>query len=350
METKVEATYSHFYVGTYTRKEGHVDGVAEGVYCYKMNDQTGVISHVSTVTGLINPSFVALHPNKKWLYAAQEHGGAGDFPTGTVSSILIDPATHAMTLQNTVSAEGGAPCYVSISADGQYVLVANYVGGNIAALPIQADGTLGEATDMVKHAGENPHAHYVNTERDGNIYVADLGISQTLRYELVDGKFNLKDKYQAADGAGTRHLAFHPKLDRVYALNEWNGTVDVLNTADLSALQTISTTKDGSTDKAGSGAIRVHPNGQFLYASNRFERNNIAIYKIDQVDGKITLIGHQDVFGRTPRDFIIDPQGKFLLVANQDSRDVVTFKIKTDGTLEKVQKTEVASPVCIVFE
>ncbi|MEL6864276.1 MAG: lactonase family protein [Bacteroidota bacterium] len=353
------------FIGTYTRKEGHVDGQAEGIYWYEMDGNTGAIQQVTLAGDVLNPSFIALHPSGQYLYAVHEHGKEPDYPTGTVSAFKIDREQKQLQFLNRQSAGGDAPCHISVSPNGQYILVANYVGGNVAMLPIESDGRLGEATALVQHEGkgqhprqEAPHAHQVIAgPGDSLIYVCDLGIDQVRVYrpDYTTGQLQSTATYlRTASGAGPRHLAFHPTLAVIYVLNELNGTIELFypKPGPQVAFQSISTRPEGDSRPAACADIHIHPSGQFLYASNRGEFNNIAMYKIDPSSGTLQLIGHQSTQGQTPRNFVISPDGHFLLAANQDNGSIVSFRINGEtGALEETgQIAEVPTPVCLKFE
>lgn len=356
-------TYHDLFIGTYTRIEPHVAGKAEGIYWYQMNEETGEISHVSTFPGMINPSYLVIEPSGNFLYAVNEHGGAGDFDAGTISAFKINKEQRKLELLNQQSVKGLAPCYVSIAPSGKHTLVSNYVTGNSVALPILEDGSLGGVASIMQPSGsgphprqESPHAHMILPGPGGFIHTVDLGLDKVFSYELSsEGELKQVNEASTKAGAGPRHLAFHPNEKWAYVVNELNGTVEAFNydktTAEFSRIQDILTTVEPLGDQAACADIHVHPSGKFLYASNRGESNSIAMYSIDQKSGLLTFIGLQSVKGRAPRSFVIAPGGAFLLVANQDSGNVVSFKINPQtGILEDIGvETEVPTPVCLKF-
>ncbi|MBW3544237.1 MAG: lactonase family protein [Bacteroidetes bacterium] len=350
------------FIGTYTRTEGHVDGKAEGIYVYEFNKETGAISQASVASGIINPSYLTLHPSGAWLYAVSETGGEGTKDYGSVHAYKIDRQGKKLTALNQASSQGKYPCYISTDAAGKSAFVANY-GGGIAALPLADDGRLQEASSIVQHSGkgptdrqESPHAHMIIPGPDEHIFAVDLGTDKVYAYSLNDQKQlvpTTKPTVVTA-GAGPRHLTFHPKQNKAYVINELNGTIEAFNISPengaLERFQTISTLQAHTTAAAASADIHIHPSGKFLYASNRGEHNNIAIYAISSTNGELQLLGHQPSLGKTPRNFVIDPSGKFLLVANQDSRNVVSFRIDQEsGLLTEVANTPVPTPVCLKF-
>jgi len=356
------------YVGTYTKKEGHVNGQAAGIYVLALNNATGELTPVDTIPNTINPSYLTVHPNGKYLYAVNEIAGNGNPPLGTVSAFALGEDGHFDKVLNTVPAMGDAPCHISVDQSGKYVLVASYMG-SIAAFPIQEDGRLGEASSSVKHQLDNPpggrqeaaHTHMIMPGVDEkSIFVVDLGMDEIAHYQLEKGQLNAITKTALAKGAGGRHLDFHPSENWVYVLNELNQTIEAFSYTDavtpFKQFQTISTLEEPiKTGNIGTSAIHIHPSGNFLYAANRGIEGNktqdIAMFKIDTGTGKLTLLGSQNTKGLIPRDFAISPDGHFLLVANQDSNSIVTFRInQTTGVLEDTGIVkEVKTPACLKF-
>ena len=367
METETD-TSPLLYVGTYTRKEGHVDGKAEGIYVMEMDTKTGALTALDTITNSINPSYLTVHPNGKYLYAVNEIADGTEAYIGTVSAYKLDENGRFEKALNVVNAQGDAPCHVSVDATGKYVLVASYMG-TIAAFPIQADGSLGEASSMVKHELANPpggrqegaHAHMiVSAIDDKSIFVTDLGKDQVLHYQLVNGQLEQTAITQLTAGAGPRHLVFHPTQERVYVLNELNKTVEVFSytTGDkaFNRLQIIPTFKREITEgDLSPAAIRIHPNGKFLYTSNRGIKgskvNNIALFQIHPETGLLTFTATEKTGGLVPRDFAITPDGKLLLAGHQDSGTITVMSISHEtGVLRKTGVVnEVATPVCLEF-
>ncbi|RMG82012.1 MAG: lactonase family protein, partial [Bacteroidetes bacterium] len=218
------------FVGTYTKKEGHVDGKGEGIYILKMDTATGALSPLDTIRGLVNPSYLTLHPNGRYLYAVQELADNTPDNIGLVSAFKTDPENGRAQALNTVSAQGDAPCFISTDATGRFALVANYVSGNVAVFPIQPDGQLGEAVHVAQHEPgipkpprqEAPHAHMIIPGKEpGAVFATDLGTDLIIHYQLdTAGHLTKRAETHTEPGAGPRHLAFHPTLSRVYVLNE----------------------------------------------------------------------------------------------------------------------------------
>ena len=361
---KEDTKESILFVGTYTQKEGHVDGQGEGVYAYSMNKETGALTYLSVSDPITNPSYLAVHPNGKNLYAVNEFDG-GENAFATITALEYNATDHSLGWLNEVSSLGQYPCYISIDNTGKFVMVANYVGGSVALFPILEEGLLDEYASYKKHAGgsshlrqEAPHAHQIiQHPRLGFVTAVDLGADKLYEYKLDTLSQSLDFVREYPNGpkmGGPRHVVFHPTLNVSYTLNELIGSIEVTALRDslryFGNMQVISTQENEDDRVAASAAIKVHPSGKFLYASNRGELNDIAIYSIGD-KGQLKPIGRQSTLGQTPRDFEIDPSGRFLLAANQDSHTIVTFAIdQTTGLLSETgYVAEVPTPVCIKF-
>jgi 6-phosphogluconolactonase len=348
------------YIGTYTENQNPAVEKSTGIYVYELNLNNGKLTYVSSSPYTINPSYLVADEKNKTLFAVNETSG------GKVSAFRLTGDGRQMDFINSVSSQGDSPCYVSVDKTGKWVFCANYSSGNIAVFPVKDSGSLGEATMAVQHTGkgisprqESAHAHFILQNQSNDlIYSCDLGADTIYIYRLntLTGKLSVTGhNYGTRAAAGPRHLAFHPTLSMAYVVNELNGTIEVMNvdsvTGALSRIQFISTLEPGEKLAAACADIHLTPSGKFLYASNRGDVNSLAMYQVDQQTGKLTLIGHQSVKGKTPRSFVIDPTGKFLIVANQDSGNVVTFKINEEtGMLEDSNiETRIPSPVCLKF-
>jgi 6-phosphogluconolactonase len=343
------------YIGTYTKDKG------EGIFVYRMNAESGALTRVGAGSGVQNPSFLALHPNKKFLYSVSEVGG------GQVAAFALDAKTGLPTLLNEQSAKGGGPCHVTVDRNGKNLLVANYNTGSIADLPISSDGRLQAATSAIQHAGhsvnaqrqEGPHAHSINIDPSGKYaLVADLGLDKVLVYRFDAGKgmltANTPEGASVKPGSGPRHFAFHPNGRYGYVINEMGNTVTAFRWDSgkgvLTEIQNISTLPDGFNGTSHTAEVVVHPSGKFLYGSNR-GHDSISIFAVTPESGMLRLIGHQPTQGKTPRNFNIDPSGKFLIAANQDTNNMVVFRINpSSGSLTPTGQTiEAPKPVCIRF-
>lgn len=346
------------FTGTYT------SGNSKGIYVYDYNSGTGAVTLISIAEGIENPSYLAIAPDKRHLYAVVENGG--DKP-GELASFSFDPSSGKLSFINKQATAGDDPCYISVDASGKFAVTANYSGGSFTVFPIGPDGSLSERTELIIHKGkslnksrqEKPHVHSVVFSPDQHyLLVSDLGTDKVTSYSFdPDKEKPVSEKpysfVNTIAGNGPRHLCFHPSKPFAYLSEEMSGTVSVFGYADgkLNRLQTISSHPKDYKGKIGSADIHISPDGKFLYASNRGDANSIAIYSIESTTGLLRLIGFQPVMGKTPRNFAIDPAGNFLLVANKDSDNVVIFKRnKKTGLLQYTGKQiKVPNPVCLKF-
>ena len=350
------------YVGTYTEGGRH-----DGIYLIRMDRRSGKLRQVGSVDAGVNPSFLAIHPNGRVLYAVNEVERHNGRPTGAVSAFAIASDTGALTRRNEQPSEGGAPCFVSVDRSGQVLLVANYVGGSIALLPIQADGSLAPATHVVQHTGSGPnaarqdapHAHCIVADPSNRfVLAADLGADRVFVYRLdLDGK-SLRH-VEGGDavmrsGAGPRHIAFHPTLPLVFVSNELDSTVATLRfdaeRGALSPLDTLSTVPAGWTGTNYPADIHITPSGRTLYVSNR-GHNSLAVFSVAVSTGALALDQVVSTQGDWPRNFSLDPTGRWLLVANQRSDAVVVFRRDQEsGRLTPTrQRIALPSPACLKF-
>jgi len=314
------------------------------------------------------PSFLALHPNGKYLYAVNELAKFNGEESGAVSAFSIDRKSGKLKLLNQVSSRGAGPCHISLDKTGKYVFVANYDSGTVAVFPVQSDGQLGKYTGYEKHIGssvnkerqEGPHAHWIATSPDNRfLLTADLGIDKILisQFHLADGAFTPNKPNSGVklkSGAGPRHATFSPSGKFFYVASELNSTVTAYSygakDGTLHELQTVSTLPKDFSGANDVAEVAVHPSGKFLYVSNR-GRDSIAVFAIDALKGKLTSVADIATQGKTPRNFAIDPTGKYLLAANQGSNDIVVFKIDpaTGGLTLTGQVIDVPAPVNIAF-
>jgi 6-phosphogluconolactonase len=345
------------FIGTYT------GGKSKGIYRLEMDPATGKLSEAELAAETSSPSFLAIHPSRKFLYAVGEDPGA---KVGSVASFSLDPASGKLEALNKQSAVGSGPCHIVVDRMGKHALIANYGGGSAGVLAIGPDGKLGEMTAFVQHKGssvnkdrqEAPHAHSINLDAANHFaFVADLGLDKVLvyRYDPEKGTLEPNDPPAAevAPGSGPRHFAFHPDGKHAYVINELAQTITAFaydpEHGALTSLQTVPSLPE--TFKGNSTAeVVVHPSGKFLYGSNR-GYNSIASFAIDPGTGKLTPAGQQRADIKIPRNFNIDPTGKFLVVANQDGDSLVVFRIdEKTGALEPTGHTaRVPMPVCVKF-
>lgn len=344
----------YLFVGTYTG-EG-----SEGIYLYKFNSEDGTVTPADTVSSS-NPSYLTLSPDHSFLYAVSEEGDSTD---ASVSAFSFDKENAEITFLNKQSSRGGAPCYVSIDQTGQAVFVGNYLGGSLAMLPIEDDGSLAESTTAIVHEGSSvnerrqnsSHVHCTIISPDNQmLFVTDLGTDTVTGYAFSSDSLTLQTEpsvvFETEPGAGPRHLTFHPNGEYAYLVNELNGTVVAFSYdgESLEELQTISTLPENYEGRFSGADIRVSADGRFLYASNREDLNNIVIYSIDQNSGMLEKVGEQSSGGAHPRNFMIDPTGAYLIVANRNTDNIVVFERDQDSGLISPTGTEieVSQPVSL---
>ncbi|MBC9796684.1 lactonase family protein [Sinomicrobium weinanense] len=353
---------SFAFIGTYTRKEGHVDGKAEGVYLLQREGNDGQLKIVTTAAKMTNPSFLAISPDRQNLYAVSEV--ARENETGALHVFALDDFKKPVFLQE-LPTDAKAPCHVNLDHKGKYVFVANYVGGVVKMYKRDKKGLLspadtvqlnGSGPDTARQGESHPHSVAVSPD-DRFIFIPDLG-SDKIWIFGIDGE---KDRLVPAPGefaatspgAGPRHFIFHPEGHYAYVINELNNTIHAYaydaEEGKLTEIQTINTLPEGFEGQSNTADIHIHPNGKFLYGSNR-GHNSIAVYAIDPDSGKLSLVQHESTRGDFPRNFAIHPSGKQLYAANQNSGNIVQFDIDPEtGRLSYEGQLDVKSPVCITF-
>lgn len=352
-------TENRLFVGAYTKKEGHVDGKAEGLYLLGLDYGQPAFERLFTATDIINPSFVALSPDGRYIYAVSETG-----PEVDTVGYVYSYARHGDSLQfiNRQPSWSFAPCHISLHPSGRFAFVANYVGGTIAMYPIQPDGGLGAASEVIRLEGSGPHPrqesshpHSAFLSPNGRFaYVPDLGTDKVMIYRVdtLAGKLLPEGFAPVAPQAGPRHLAFAADGRFAYVINELNNTVTAFRadpeSGRLDSLQTLSTLPDGFNGESYCADIHISPDGRFLYGSNR-GHNSLAAFAIDTQSGRLALIGHEPTRGDFPRSFALTPDGAYAYVANQNSSNITIFKIKPDGMPEYVGEMNAPTPVCLVF-
>ncbi len=347
-----------FYIGTYT------GGVSQGIYRSELHLDTGALSNPQLVAEMVNPSFLTIHPNRNVLYAVSEVGAGEGRDNTQVMAFNILPDGQLQSLGG-CSAGGDAPCYVSTDRAGQFVFVANYGSGNISAIQLNADGSLGRTTSHVQHVGSSvnpqrqgaPHAHCILTDpSDQFVCAVDLGLDEVRVYRLdrVSGALIAAGSLKTDAGNGPRHLTFHPDGKHALVIHELTSRLTSCSwdsrAGKLVELETVSTLPPGATQSNSTAEVLVHPNGKFVYGSNR-GHDSIAGFRFSPGDGSLTSIGHTPTGGKTPRNFRVDPTGQYLLAENQGSDSIVVFRIDLQtGGLERVgESARVGSPCCIKF-
>ena len=322
----------------------YVAGYDNTVSCFGLDMATGMLQPISTSDGGKNPTYMAWHPNHKFMYAANEIGA------GRVSAFSINPKDGALTKINDASSAGDGPCHVSVHPSGKWVFAANYGSGTIGVLPVKPDGSVGEPLEKIK---PGLHAHLMISDPSGHfVFVPCLGSDYVAQYIFDDATGQLKPNTPAtaptAKGAGPRHLVVHPSGRFAYLIDEQGSTVDSFlydsASGTLSAPETLSTLPAGTNPKGNSTAhILTSPSGHFVYGSNR-GHDSIVIYSVNPDTGRLSLVGEETGGNeiKVPRDFTLDPSGKFMLVANQNANTVIVFRCDAaHGTLEKLSTIKV---------
>jgi len=348
------------FVGTYTGG----DSISKGVYSCEFDAETGKLSEPVLAAELINPSFLAIHPSGKYLYAVNEVSEGPGRGNGAVTALTIN-ADGTLTKINHQASEGGAPCHCNVDSTGTNLLIANYGGGNVAVYPISEDGSLKPVSCNIQHEGSSidksrqgaPHAHSINISSDNKFaYAADLGLDKIMIYKLDAEAHTLTPASQPAalvtPGGGPRHFAIHPSSKFAYTNNEITMVVTGFSRnpedGSLKAIQEISTIPAGFDGRKSTAECLVHPSGKFLYVSNR-GHETITAFTIDQETGLLTYVENEPTGGKEPRNFFIDPSGKWLLAENQNSDTVYVFSIdQQTGALKPTGDfVTVGRPVCI---
>lgn len=358
----LQAAVDHLvYIGTYTGGKSP----SQGIYIYGLDSSTGKLEPLGLAAEASRPSFLTLHPSKKYLYAVAEGSGK----EGGIASYAIDQKTGKLTLLNKTSSQGAGPCHVNVDNSGKYLFVANYGSGHVASLKINDDGSIGDAVSAIQQSPPSnvnerrqagAHAHSIYPSPD-NRYVlsCDLGCDRVFVYSLNAETGEMKSLTEnngvTPPGGGPRHFAFHPNGKYGYACNELTMAVTAFNydaqTGALKAIETVSTLPEG-VDPTGSSTAEtvVHPSGKFVYVSNR-KHDSIATFTVDQATGKLTFVEAAPSVVSIPRNFNVDPTGKWLIAGGQDSHDLAIFAIDQEsGKLTPTgERHEVGSPVCIKF-
>jgi 6-phosphogluconolactonase len=350
------------YVGTYTEEGYAQNRESKGIYAFRFDAATGEFTPLGLAAESPNPSFLAVDPTRRFLYAVNEVKDYRGPNSGGVRAFAMDRSTGKLTLLNEVPSNGGDPCYLALDKKGKYVFTANYGGGSVAAFPFLPDGRLGESSTFVQFQAKGekaPHAHAINVSPDNRfVLTADLGLDQmtAFRFDQESGSFAPRNSqtFKVDPGAGPRHFVFHPNGKFAYVLTELQSGI-VLFAYDpasgtLRRLQTVSTLPKGYAGTKHGAEVQVHPSGKFLYASNR-GHDSIAVFAINKNKGTLTRVEIVPTKGKEPRHFAIDPTGSYLLAANQHSHNMVVFRIdaRTGRLTATGQVLEVPTPVYVKF-
>jgi 6-phosphogluconolactonase len=349
---------SFLFVGTYTSTG------SKGIYVYQFDGSTGNAELLSTTENIANPSFLAIAPNKKFIYACTDTRT----PTaGSVSAFSFNKKTGKLRFVNKEVSSGFNPVYTSIHKSNKWLVAGNYTGGNITVFPINKDGSIKAYSQSIQHTGksinperqEKSHVHCTVFSPDYKyVYVPDLGIDKVMTYAVQENEttplVTVSPPFAASvQGSGPRHITFHPNKKYAYLIEEMSGAVVAYNynnsNGKLDSIQRIFTHPGDAIGPFGGADIHVSPDGGFLYASNRASENNLAIFSIDANTGKLKTAGYQSALGKTPRNFTIDPTGNFVLVANQESDNVVVFKrdVQTGLLTPTGIEIKVPQPSCL---
>jgi len=362
LETDAWGEEWHVYFGTYSGEK------SRGIYLSRFDTETGHLSQPQLAVELQNPSFLAVHPKGRFLYAAGETDSFEGKKEGSVSAYAIDLKTGALKFLDSKGSGGTYPCHVSLDRKGKCLLVANYGSGSLAAFGVDRLGKFIPSQSVVQHQGSSvdpqrqtgPHAHFITTDPDNRLALAcDLGLDKVLVYRLKTGAPSLSPHrpygVPLEPGVGPRHLVFHPSGQWVYVLNEMGSSINIFDfDPKRGALshepQRQRTLPPAYKDQNSCAEIQVHPSGKFLYASNR-GHDSIAAFSVDPANGQLTPIDYFPSGGKTPRHFTLDPSGKWLLAENQDSDNVVVFQVdeETGKLRSSGQIVSIGKPVCAVF-
>jgi 6-phosphogluconolactonase len=355
LKTLSAQTY-HLLIGTYTSTG------SKGIYVYNFNAKTGKASWVSNTDSVVNPSYITLSHNGKFVYAVNETNGADP---GKVSAFSFNNKKGTLKFLNTRLSGGDDPCYVSVTNDDKWLAVANYTGGNVAVFPLNLNGSLRAYSQLIQDSGssinkdrqEKAHVHEsVFSPQYKYLITPDLGMDKLMVYHFnpaLNKPLNPSNPIYVVTpaGSGPRHIVFHPNKKFAYLIHEMSGTVTAYSyqNGKFKQLQELPTHPDGYKGTIGSAEVQISRDGRFLYASNRGDENTITIFSINPSTGKLKLIGYQSVLGKAPRNFIIDPTDNYLLVANQDSDNIVIFKRnKKNGLLKEAgDQIHLPKPVCL---
>jgi len=348
------------FVGSYTQKEGHVDGKGAGVSIYESGPKAADWKLLHSFSDIINPSYICHSPKHSIIYAVSEQGPNVPEPKSVIKVIHYDPETYVMKELQSISALGHAPCYISTDRQGKFLLVANYVSGNVVQYSIKADGTL-EPGQSSQHTGkgphsrqEAPHAHYIKQHPNLEaVYAVDLGIDKVFKYKTGEAGLELLDSMGTNPGGGPRHLVWHPNGEVVYVLNELTGTIAAWNWGQNQQqhLQSISLKPAGDEGFAGSSDIHISKDGQFIYAALRGDYDELVVLQIAKDSGQLEVIQRVAAGGAVPRNFSLSPEEDYLAVASQNSDRIVLFaRDKTTGLLGASSEVMVKTPVCVVYQ
>jgi 6-phosphogluconolactonase len=339
-----------FFVGSYTHPSAN--GQGKGIYTCGLEPSTGELSLLETVL-LTNPSYLVLDKNREFVFVVEE--SARDLQPHVHSFKVTEDCKLESLSQRPIPGEYA--CHLGVDADGKFLAVTNYGTGNVILYSLK-DGQLTAQLDDMQHEGksvneqrqEGPHAHAAVFSPDNQfLFVADLGLDEVKSYKFNTGKLEQHSTFKTKPGAGPRHLEFHPNGRHAFILKELDATLVLVRyqAGMLVEVQTVSTLPENYTGDKWAAAIHVSPNGKNIYTSNR-KHDSIGVFAFDENNETLTQIQVVPSGGRMPRDFSVDPTGKLLITAHQDSHDLYSFWIDETGRLEPTgEKLELGSPVCV---
>ena len=343
-------------IGTYTKSDK-----VDGIHVYTFNSKTGEFGYKDGVSGIKNPSFLAISKDRKHLYAVSEVGNG----QGSISAYSFDASTGKLAYLNSASSGGDGPCHLTIDDQNKFVFAGNYSGGSLSAIPVNKDGSLSQDIQAITHQGssvhpnqDKPHVHATVLSPDNQyLFVPDLGTDKINIYSVDVTQAKpltpaVPDFVKLEAGSGPRHFTFHPNQQYAYVIQELTGTITAFKYVEgkLDPIQSVNNTPDSFNGTPDASDIHISPDGKFLYGSLRGEINELVIYALGQ-DGKLTYVGRQSTFGDHPRNFVIDPSGNYLLVGNGQSDEIVIFKRdhQTGLLTSTGNKISLGSPVCLKF-
>jgi len=349
------------YFGTYTGAK------SQGIYVSRLDTASGELSAPTLAAKAVNPSFVAIAPDHRFLFAVNESDKFNGQTGGAVAAFNLDATTGQLEFLDQQLSGGTSPCHITVEPAGKFVLVANYGSGSVEVLPVQTNGYLGSPTAVIQHHGSSinpqrqagPHAHCVAVDAvTHRVFACDLGLDKVMIYRLNEttGALTANETPWAVvkPGSGPRHIIFSPDEQHAYVINEMGGTLTAFDYDQehgaLKEIQTVSTLPEDFHGKNTDAEVALLPSGKFIYGSNRGD-DSIAVFAVNKSSGRLSFVERQSSRGKVPRGFAIDPTGQYLIAANQNSDSVAVFRInaRTGQLTWTGQTVEVGKPVCVVF-
>lgn len=348
------------YIGTYTEALPYLQGKGPGIVTARFCLSSATFVIHAELTGSRNPTYLALGPSRRNLYAVNETDQFDDSPGGGVTAFEVDRLTGSPRQLNSQLSGGAMPCHIAVLGSGRYVAVANYGGGSVSVLSVRIDGGLSSDLAVNRHQGSGPnarqrgpHPHMVVPDPIGtSVYVTDLGADTLVNYKVRknSGKLEVARALRLRPGSGPRHAAIHPSGSFAFVVNELDSTVTCvrLRGDSLRPEQVVSTVPDNFTAPNAPGAIVVSRSGRHVYISNR-GHESVAVFEFDEAEGRLHLGDHFHAGGKTPRDLALTPNGDVLFVVNQGTNNIVAMQIDGQhGILTPLATMDVSTPACVV--